>query len=77
MKNFIYILLLIVSSNIHTQSRIIITPSDNVVKILEGAPEGSTIIFKSGIYKVNNIRINKSLSIEGENYPVLQGNKKR
>ncbi|MEP0861304.1 MAG: nitrous oxide reductase family maturation protein NosD [Ignavibacterium sp.] len=76
MKNFIYILLLIVSSNIHTQSRIIITPSDNVVKILEGAPEGSTIIFKSGIYKVNNIRINKSLSIEGENYPVLQGNKK-
>ncbi|GIV45953.1 MAG: hypothetical protein KatS3mg036_0771 [Ignavibacterium sp.] len=76
MKNLIYILSLIISSTIYPQSRLVVTPSDNVEKILEGAPEGSTIIFKSGIYKVNNIKIDKSLALEGENYPVLQGNKK-
>lgn len=76
MKNLIYILLLFISSNIYPQSRLVVTPSDNVEKILESAPEGSTIIFKSGIYKVNNIKIDKPLALEGENYPVLQGNKK-
>ncbi|GIV45877.1 MAG: hypothetical protein KatS3mg036_0695 [Ignavibacterium sp.] len=76
MKNLIYILLLFISNNIYPQSRLVVTPSDNIVKILEGAPEGSTIIFKSGIYKVNNIKIDKSLALEGDNYPVLQGNKK-
>lgn len=77
MKNLIYILLLIISTtNIYAQSRILVSPFDNVKKVLENAPEGSTIILKPGIYKVDNIKINKSLSLVGENYPVIQGNKK-
>ncbi|AFH48564.1 Nitrous oxide reductase accessory protein NosD [Ignavibacterium album JCM 16511] len=76
MKNLIYILLLIISSNIHPQNRIIVSPSDNIEKILETATAGSTIILKPGIYRVNNLKIDKSLSLIGENYPTIQGNKK-
>lgn len=76
MKNLLYILLLFINCFIYSQSRIIVLPSDNFERVLDNAPEGSTIIFKPGIYKVNNLKIEKSVSLIGENYPVLQGNKK-
>ncbi|GMU95931.1 MAG: nitrous oxide reductase family maturation protein NosD [Ignavibacterium album] len=76
MKNLLYILLLFINCFIYSQSRIIVFPSDNFERVLDNAPEGSTIIFKPGIYKVNNLKIEKSVSLIGENYPVLQGNKK-
>lgn len=76
MKNLFYILLFLTSSFIYSQHQIVVFPSDNIEKVLAAAPEGSTIIFKQGVYKIDNLKIGKSLSLIGENYPILQGNKK-
>lgn len=76
MKNIFYILLLITNCFVYSQSHIIVFPSDSIEKILETATAGSTIILKPGVYKVNNLKIDKSISLIGENYPTIQGNKK-
>lgn len=40
------------------------------------AQPGDTIIIRSGIYKEGNLRINKRISLIGENFPVLDGEHK-
>jgi nitrous oxidase accessory protein len=76
LKNYILILIILSSTYNFSQKTIIVFPSDDLNKTIQTAPEGSLLIIKSGIYKVDNILINKSISLLGENYPVISGNKK-
>lgn len=45
-----------------------------IQKAIEIAEDGDELIIKYGIYNVDNIFINKSIKISGENYPVINGN---
>ena len=48
----------------------------SIKEALAGAVAGDTIIVKSGLYREGNIVIEKSVSLIGENYPVLDGENK-
>ncbi len=64
------------NSNPTLAQTIVVYPDHNLKNVIESAKEGSTLLIKSGTYKVDNIQINKSLSIIGENYPIIEGNNK-
>ena len=58
------------------QAQVIVSQNQNLANIIEKTPAGSTILIKYGIYKVNNIIIDKPLTLIGENYPTIEGNLK-
>lgn len=76
LKIYILILTLISFTNNFPQKTLIVYPSDNLQNLIENAPAGSLVKIKSGTYSVNNIQITKPIIIIGENYPVINGNKK-
>lgn len=76
LKIYILLLTLIIVNNNYSQQTFIISNYDNLVKIIAEVPEGSIIKLKSGVYNVDNLRINKSITLIGEDYPVINGNKK-
>ncbi len=49
---------------------------EEINKIVADAEEGDTVLFRSGHYFVNNIIIQKSIYLKGENSPVLDGHGK-
>lgn len=51
-------------------------PHTSIKVAVDAAAPGDTIIVKEGIYKEGNILITKPLTIIGENWPVLHGEKK-
>lgn len=57
-------------------SQIILYPHQKLEEIIEKSKPGSTLIIKSGTYKVDNILIDKPLTIIGENFPTIEGNLK-
>lgn len=57
-------------------AQINVYPDQNLVEIINKSPSGSTIYIKSGTYKIDNLVINKPLSIIGENFPSIEGNLK-
>lgn len=75
-KIILTIILIISTELVYSQSKIIITPSDNLSDVIQKAVDGDELIIKPGSYKVDNLKINKSISLIGENYPIIQGNKK-
>lgn len=62
--------------SILAQGKIVITPSDNISSVIQNAKDGDLFIIKSGNYKVDNLKISKSITLVGENYPIFEGNKK-
>ncbi len=48
----------------------------SVKKAIAAAQHGDTIIIKKGLYYINNAVITKSITVLGENYPTLSGDKK-
>ena len=54
----------------------VITPEFNLSNVIEKTSVGAILILKSGIYKVNNIKISKRITIIGEGYPNIEGNNK-
>ncbi len=54
----------------------VITPEFNLSNVIEKTSEGAILILKPGIYKVNNIKISKRITIIGEGYPTIEGNNK-
>ncbi len=51
-------------------------PVSSIKKALELTEDNDTILIKKGIYKEGNIVVKKSVKIIGENYPVIDGEKK-
>ncbi|MCL6493679.1 MAG: right-handed parallel beta-helix repeat-containing protein, partial [Ignavibacterium sp.] len=62
--------------SILAQEKVLITPADNLQSIVEKAEDGDVFIIKSGNYKVDNLKITKSIKLIGENFPIIEGNKK-
>ena len=48
----------------------------SIKKAIEIAQNGDVILVKSGRYKEENISIEKSISLIGEGYPILDGQRK-
>src|SRR5690554_7370579 len=46
-----------------------------IKEALEQASDGDTILVKKGIYKEANIKIDKEITLIGENMPTIDGNK--
>lgn len=76
LKFYILLLTLFAADYNFSQQIIIISPDDNLTKVIENVPDGSVIKLKSGTYNVDKLRINKSITLIGEDYPVINGNKK-
>jgi nitrous oxidase accessory protein len=51
-------------------------PITSIRKAIELAKEKDTILVQAGIYKEGNIVVNKNIILLGQNYPVLDGEKK-
>jgi len=51
-------------------------PITSIRKAIELAKEKDTILVQPGVYKEGNIIINKNIILLGQNYPVLDGEKK-
>jgi nitrous oxidase accessory protein len=69
----IFYFFLFVNSNF---AQVIITPDKNLKEEINNSPAGSVLIIKSGTYKVDNILIDKPLTLIGENFPIIEGNLK-
>ena len=60
-----------------TQAKTItITAADSFKKAVESASENDTIIVTAGIYRENEIEINKRITIIGQGFPVIDGESK-
>lgn len=78
-KLLIITLFIIPFNSIFAGRKIIVQNDSKSIKlkeIIENAENGDEIIIKPGTYKVDNIIITKSIKIIGENFPIIEGNKK-
>lgn len=77
MKKHGFILLLIFSffawESHLCAAKIRVKPSDSLQKIIDKSVAGDTLVFASGIYPVTGLVIRKSLTLLGENHPVMDG----
>lgn len=76
MKKFLLAVIILFNVNVHAQQKYYAASSENFIKLLNSIPSGSTILLKSGTYKINNLVITKPINIVGENYPIIEGNNK-
>lgn len=56
--------------------QIVVTPSQSIKLAIANASPGDTILIKPGTYREGNIIVEKSLTLLGEGYPVLDGEQK-
>lgn len=80
MKKILYIILLICFSGVSLYAKVIrVGKSKKVTSVQQGidaAQNGDTVLVDPGIYKEKNIIIQKSVTLKGINYPVLDGENK-
>lgn len=78
MRHLTVILILFSASHVYGNT-ITVSPNGGVhslKKAIEAAANGDTILLQAGIYKEGSITLTKSLTILGQNNPVLEGEKK-
>lgn len=75
-KIILTIIFFLFIESILAQEEIVLTPSDNISSVIENAKNGDVFIIKSGNYKVDNLKITKSIKLIGENLPIIEGNNK-
>lgn len=80
MKKLLCINLIVLFLFVYVYGKTIVVCPDceisSIKKALSIAENGDTILIKKGIYKEGNILIKKSIKLIGENYPVLDGQKR-
>ncbi len=82
MKNTSYIitLILVFLGSLLAQAETIVVCSSCGIKTIKEAiqksSEGDTILVKQGVYKESNLKIDKGITIIGENMPVIDGEEK-
>ncbi|MBL7871480.1 MAG: nitrous oxide reductase family maturation protein NosD [Cyclobacteriaceae bacterium] len=78
LKHFLLLLLLISFQTVFSKV-IPVGKGEQIQSIKVGialAQPGDTLLIRSGIYREGNIRVEKSIFIQGENFPVLDGQSK-
>ncbi|MER3470474.1 MAG: nitrous oxide reductase family maturation protein NosD [Chitinophagaceae bacterium] len=75
MKQLTTITLLLLSMQTIAKT-IVVQPTNSINDAISVAQNGDTVLIKKGTYKTGNVVINKSITILGENYPVLDGEDK-
>lgn len=79
MKVFLWSILLVIFHP-DTQAKLIRVgknqPNSSITAAIKLANPGDTILVSKGLYKEGNILINKSVSLIGEDYPILDGQNK-
>ena len=64
----------------HLDARVIVvSPSGNIKTVSEAinkATDGDTVLIKKSVYSINNIVINKKITLIGDNFPTLDGGDK-
>lgn len=75
-KIILTLIFFLLIESIFAQEKIVITASDNLPSLIENAKDGDVFIIKAGNYKVENLKITKSIKLIGENFPIIEGNKK-
>ena len=68
--------LLLLFTGTATAGKVFATPDQQLQTVINRAAPGDTILIRKGIYKQNDIRINKRLVVIGEDYPVFDGESK-
>lgn len=76
MRIFLLLLIFYSITSLPAQEKVIISSNQNLKNEIEKLSDGATLIIKPGIYKVDNIKITKQISIVGENFPIIEGNNK-
>ncbi len=76
MKKIFLILLTLININGHAQNKFIAASTEEFLTLVNSIPAGSILILKPGVYKISNLNITKPIKIIGENFPVIEGNKK-
>jgi nitrous oxidase accessory protein len=75
MKQITTIVLLLLS--LQTIARtIVVQPNNSIKEAIAVAQNGDTVLIKKGTYRTGNVIISKSLTILGEDYPLLDGENK-
>jgi nitrous oxidase accessory protein len=74
--NFLSVLLLISFSQMYGRSIEVCNTCEvkSIIKAIELAQDGDVILIKKGVYKEGNIIVNKSITLQGIDLPVLDGN---
>ncbi|MDE0561984.1 nitrous oxide reductase family maturation protein NosD [Algoriphagus sp. NF] len=77
MKKYCLVLLMLFSffpweSNLYA-AKIKVNPSDSFQELIDQSSAGDTLLFSSGVYPVNSLIIRKTLTLLGENFPVMDG----
>ena len=79
MKHLIYIIFFLFTSYAVYGKTIVVGKNQtykNIQEAINNSSDGDTIIVLKGTYKEGNLVVNKSLTLIGKNYPVLNGQKK-
>lgn len=80
MRQFLYILMIISLADLTAKAKVIrVGPSKKInaiQKAIDMAQHGDTILVYPGIYKEKNIIIQKSITLKGIDYPILDGENK-
>lgn len=79
-KPYIFILLFLLFASYGAMAETIVVCKTCSVKTIQEAlnlaVEGDTILVKEGVYKEANLKIDKSITLVGENLPIIDGEKK-
>ncbi|HEY8936809.1 MAG TPA: nitrous oxide reductase family maturation protein NosD [Cyclobacteriaceae bacterium] len=79
MKNILLLMVCVMIESISLAKTIPIGTSETIHTIKEGialSKPGDVLLIKSGIYREGNIVLERSISIVGENFPILDGENK-
>ncbi len=79
MLQYLFIISSFFFSTVLAARTIIVGSNENVQtlrKAIELAKDNDTILVRQGLYSEGNLIINKNIVLVGENYPVIDGNKK-
>src|SRR6478672_2260792 len=72
-----YFLIVILFIGLRAEAKVIeVTSKSSIADALSRSGDGDTIFIRKGTYKVNNVLVNKRITIIGEDYPMLDGSGK-
>src|SRR5690606_439502 len=77
MIRFMHLILSLVLSGFSAEAaKIILKPGQSIQAAVDRSGSGDTLIFSAGTYQASAVTIRKSLTLIGENYPVMDGENK-